>query len=33
VLESDDGTTGNDDLETATMENIFELLDTELGDS
>jgi acyl carrier protein len=33
VLESDDGTTGNNDLETATMENIFELLDTELGDS
>jgi acyl carrier protein len=33
ALESDDGTAGNNDLETATMENIFELLDTELGDS
>ena len=33
ALESDDGIAGNNDLETATMENIFELLDTELGDS
>ena len=33
ALEGDDGTAGDDDLETATMENIFELLDTELGDS
>ena len=33
ALEDDHGPAGDDDLETATMENIFELLDQEFGES
>src|ERR1017187_5529247 len=33
ALDGEDDTTGNDDLEAATMENIFELLDQERGES
>jgi acyl carrier protein len=33
ALEGEHDTTGNDDLEAATMENIFELLDQERGES
>jgi acyl transferase domain-containing protein/acyl carrier protein len=33
ALEGDHNVTGNDDLKAATMENIFELLDQELGES
>jgi hypothetical protein len=33
ALEGDQNMTGNDDLKAATMENIFELLDQELGES
>ena len=33
ALESDQATAANDDLEAATMDNIFDLLDQEFGDS
>jgi acyl carrier protein len=33
ALEEDHGSAGDDDLEAATMENIFELLDQEFGES